>query len=99
MNYNWHHLVFLFWNDSLLIYHDGNLVGSDETPEIRTKESGDGKMVIGRHFTNTDEHYVSMYLDELMMWNEALDSNEINSLYNKNNDYSNEEIGNFPGLE
>ena len=98
MNYNWHHLVFLFGNDSLLIYHNGILVGSDETPEIRTKESGKGRMVMGRQFTNTDEHYVSMHLDELMMWNEALDSDEINTLYNKFNGYTNEETGNIPGL-
>ena len=55
-------------------------------------------MVIGRQFTNTDEHYVSMHLDELMMWNEALDSDEINTLYNKFNGYTNEETGNIPGL-
>ena len=56
-------------------------------------------MVIGQQFTNTDVNYVSMHLDELMMWNEALDSEEINTLYNKYNSCSNEEIGNIPGLQ
>ena len=67
-----------------MIYHDANLVGSDESGETKIKENGKGKMVIGRQFTNSDKNYVSMHLDEVMMLNEALDSDEINTLYNKN---------------
>ena len=55
-------------------------------------------MVIGRQFTSRDEHYVSMHLDELMMWNEALDSEEVHDLYNKYKGYTNEKIRNIPGL-
>ena len=83
----------MYGNDSLLIYYNGTLVGSDQTGQPETKESGDGKMVIGRQFTNKDENYVSMKIDELMMWNEALDLDEMNDLYKKYNGYANEETG------
>ena len=56
-------------------------------------------MVIGRHFTNTDVNYVSMHLDELLVWNEALDPDEIHDLYEVYDGYTNEEIGNISGLE
>ena len=94
INYDWHHLAFVYGNNSLLIYHNGTLVDSDLIGEIRDeRKGGDEKMVIGRQFVNKDEKYVSMHLDEVMMWNQALDSDEINYLYNKYNRHSNEEIG------
>ena len=59
------------------------ILWSDETGEMNDdKESVDRKMVIGWHFTDSDENYISMSLDEVMMWNEAFDSEEINYLYN-----------------
>ena len=91
INYDWYHLAFVFGNDSLLIYHNGLLVKSDETGEDTIRESGDRKMVIGRHFTNSDSNYVSMHLDELMMWDEALNSDEVHDLYKVYNGYTNEE--------
>ena len=100
VNYDWHHLALVYRNDSLLIYHNGTLVESDETREIRDdKESGNGRMVIGRQFVNRDEKYVSMHLDEVMMWNEALDADEINNLYVNYNGYSNLESNTVNGLE
>ena len=36
-------------------------------------------------------NYVSMHLDELMMWNEALDSDEVHDLYEAYDGYTNEE--------
>ena len=99
INYDWYHLALVFGNGSLLIYHNGILVKSDETGVAKIKENGDGKMVIGRHFTNSDKNYVSMHLDELMMWNEALDPQEIHDLYKKYDGYTNKQTGNIPGLE
>ena len=93
INYDWHHLAFVYGNNNLLIYHDGILVGSDETGQETTMESGDGKMIIARHFTNSDKNYISMHLDELMMWNEALDLDEIHDLYKVYKGYTNEETG------
>ena len=84
LNKNWHHLALVYGNNSLLIYHNGTLVGSDETGNIITRrESGNGRMVIGRQFTDRDEKYVSMHLDEVMMWNQALNVEEIKYIYSR----------------
>ena len=92
LNKNWHHLAFVYGTNSLLIYHNGTLVGSDETGNtINGRESGNGRMVIGQQFTNTDEKYVSMHLDEVMMWNEALNVEEIKYIHSRYNGYSNPE--------
>ena len=90
VNYDWYHLAFVYGDDSLLIYYNGNRVQVEETVQTGSYGNGDGKMVIGRQFTNRDEKYVSMHLDEVMMWNQSLDADEINNLYKKYNGYSNQ---------
>lgn len=42
---------------------------------------GDGKVVIGRQFTDSDNFYSEAKIDELMMFNQLLSDQQIQELY------------------
>ena len=46
------------------------------------KQAGDGKIVVGRQYTNRDEQHGSVEVDELIYFNAALTSDNAQSIYN-----------------
>ena len=62
------------------IYFDGVETGSDTSRSSTSYGQGDGRIVIGRQFTNTDNSYASVELDELMLFNAKLSDPEITIL-------------------
>ena len=73
-----------------------NYIGPDDGQGIRvygmevvgstirdvSRSAGDGRIVVGRGRTDEDSFYASMQIDELIFFNKALSTNDINLLYN-----------------
>ena len=61
---------------------DGTLTGSDDTRVAKDFFVGRGSVVIGRQFTNLDEKYGSVDIDELLFFNAKLTGEQISSIAN-----------------
>ena len=68
--------------EGIRIYYNGAEVASATTKTVRSYPSGDGRIVVGRHFTNEDRRYISMQVDELIYFNAVLTSDDVQSIYN-----------------
>ena len=66
----------------ITVYIDGALQGSDTSKATRSRQPGDGRVVIGRRRTNIDQKYESVMVDELTLWNRTLTLQEIQAVYN-----------------
>ena len=82
----WHHVA---WNyvgpnngQGIVVYMDGCEVGRHTTRLFVPRPPGDGKMVIGRRFTYSDNWYGAVMIDELMLFNHQLSEQQIQDLYN-----------------
>ena len=64
------------------IYLDGTEVGSRTTKTVLARVAGDGRIVVGRRFTNQDMDYANVQVDELNFFNQSLTSAEVQSIYN-----------------
>ena len=69
--------------EGIKIFYDGTEVVSDTTKDGGSFPAGDGRIVLGRFFTDTDEKYTSMQVDELLLFNEALSATDIALLCNR----------------
>ena len=78
----------------LTLYYDVQIGGGTNTIQIYQdgKEAysglfdnaehspGDGRIVIGRRFTGSDREYISVQVDELLLFNKTLSEEEIRKL-------------------
>ena len=64
------------------IFYDGQEVGSGTSKVTASYPAGDGRIVVGRWYTNSDSHYSSVQVDELIYFNAALTSDDVQSIYN-----------------
>ena len=64
------------------IYMDGTEVTSDTTKTVRSYSAGDGRIVVGRFYPGRDEGYASVEVDELIYFNPALTSDDVQLIYN-----------------
>ena len=64
------------------IYIDGVDTESYFTLNDASHEEGDGRTVVGRYFTNVDDHYASVDIDELLFFNGALNDDQIIKIKN-----------------
>ena len=84
----WTHIVLNYIGPNngqgIRIFVDGAEVRSDtdKVLPINPYSAGDGRIVVGRRFTGTDEKYARVQIDELIYFNQALKESEIASLYN-----------------
>ena len=84
----WFHLVMNYigpaHGQGITIYTDGALRGSDTTKDTRSYTAGDGRVVIGRWYTNggSYRYYGGVMVDELNFWNRTLTLLEIQAVYN-----------------
>ena len=62
------------------IYMDGSEVGSDTAKTVWSGSTGDGRVVIGRYYTDQDKEYSSVHIDELIYFNNSLTDEEIEFL-------------------
>ena len=63
-------------------YVNGQEVASDTIKFAQSRSAGDGRIVVGRFYTNRDEDYTSMLIDELIFFSKSLNTTDIKLLYN-----------------
>ena len=83
---NWNHIVLNYNGPSegwgVRIYLDGVQAGSGGTKNGTSLSPGEGRVVVGRAYTNLDVHYASVDLDELLFFNEKLNDKHIKDIFN-----------------
>ena len=57
-------------------------MANDTTKYARSYPAGDGRIVVGRAYTDRDLLHASVQVDELTFFNKALSSTEIAAMYN-----------------
>lgn len=67
--------------EGIQVYIDGVLAVVDTGRDDETKAATDGKVVIGRRFSDRDYNYGEAIIDELMMFNQALSQQQVQDLY------------------
>jgi hypothetical protein len=82
----WHHVIGIVDNDTLLIkyYLDGIITESKSISTYQTTNTY--PLILGRHFTNSDgsggyTYYFNGQIDDLRIYNRALNESEIKELY------------------
>ena len=85
----WYHLVFNYigespvgGGDSVVIYHDGAEVGSSTDKVSYSTTAGQGVVVIGKHFVQSEVGFASVMVDELLFFNRHLTEEEVQIVYN-----------------
>ena len=82
----WFHLVLNYIGPAdgqgITIYTDCILQGNVTIKNTYTQTRGDGRVVIGRRYTYSDERYANVEVDELTFWNQTLTLQEIQAIYN-----------------
>ena len=63
------------------MFYDGGEVGNDPTKSSGSKSAGDGRIVVGRIYTESEGFYTSVVVDELIFFNQALTVDDIETLY------------------
>ena len=64
------------------IYHNGESAGSDHTKSLRTLSAGDGRVVLGRAYTDLDTWYAPVDIDEILFFNRKLSAEDIRDIQN-----------------
>ena len=84
----WFHIVLNYIGpnngEGIRMFINGAEVASKTTKSVSsyTPSSGDGRIIVGRTFTNSYERYTSLQIDELVYFNQDLNTEEIIQLYN-----------------
>ena len=82
----WFHLVLNFIgpkeDQGTRVYHDGVQATMDSNKGGNTYIEGNGRIVIGRRYSEEDCDYASVQVDELLFFNRALTEVEIGMLSN-----------------
>ena len=82
----WFHVVLNYIGadngEGIKMFIDGSKVTSDTTKTAHSSLAGDGMIVVGRIYTDKDQSYTSVQVDELIFFNRALTSVEVQSVYN-----------------
>ena len=80
----WTHIVLNYIGpnngEGIRIYYDGTEVASDTEKTEWVYPAADGRIVVGRSYTNTDDLYGSVQVDKLLFFNHSLTPEEINVL-------------------
>ena len=82
----WTHVVLNYIGpnngEGIRMFIDGTEVASSTTKHGRSYSPGDGRIVVGRYYTNYDGNYASVQMDELIYFNAAMTSTEVQLIYN-----------------
>ena len=80
----WAHVVLNYYGPSdgqgFELYVNGTLGVSDGKKSSNTHASGDGEVVVGRLFTDSDGDYSGVDVDELLLFNKTLSQSEMQQL-------------------
>ena len=83
----WTHIVVNYYGSNstagIKVFFDGTGTASDTVWSSDSRSTGDGRIVLGRRYTDQDRDYASVMIDELIYFNKALGDDEINVLFLK----------------
>ena len=84
---DWFHIVLNFIGpnndeEGIWVYYNGAEVVNDTFTYTNDWPDGDGRIVVGRQYTDDDKDYSSVQVDELTFFNKALRLDDIKLLYN-----------------
>ena len=81
----WIHLILTYTGPNqiqgLRLYKDGTLVDLDSFKSAYMYTTGDGRVVVGKNYIDTDDAYTSVEIDELIFFNQALLDDNAKDLY------------------
>ena len=82
----WTHVVLNYIGpnngEGIIGYFDGIEVKTDTSKYGGPFKVGDGRIVVGRRYTDRDAKYASVQVDELIYFNATLTSDNVQSIYN-----------------
>ena len=82
----WTHVVLNYIGPNagqgISIYYNGARVGRDTSKHLYQISTGDGRIVVGRLYTERDLRYASIDVDELIFFNQSLSTTVITGLHN-----------------
>ena len=92
---NWKHLAFVYYviaDDSRRLtlfdlFVDGEFALRDSKKEPEDTDYGDGRIVLGRPYSQVDDFYTSMTVDELVFYNGFTSHGTIKTLYETGGQY------------
>ena len=64
------------------IYINGQEVENEASWSVWPVSAGDSRIVVGRHYADKDQHYGNAQVDELIFFDAALTSDDVQSIYN-----------------
>ena len=78
---DWVHAVMIYYgpNTGIRVHVNGG-VKTDKGRSASSKEASSGHVVIGRRYVTVNEKYCSVTVDELMLWNRSLTTEEAEHL-------------------
>ena len=83
----WTHIVLNFIGPNkgqgVWIYYDGLEVAGSSVKSEASHSPSDGRFVVGRYYTDSDQDYVTVQIDELTFFNHHLTLEEITTLGNE----------------
>ena len=82
----WHHMVLNYIGpeegQGITLYNNGIRTKTGTTKKDDPAGKGNGKVVIGKFYTDRNERYSNVEMDELYFFNQALDSDLVSALMN-----------------
>ena len=63
-------------------FRDGTRRQVSQSGASGTHPVGDGRVVVGRRYTNRNQDYAHVEVDELIFFNQALTEDDVSDLYN-----------------
>ena len=67
--------------EGIRMYMDGNQMEfGDSTKTPSSNSQGNGRVVLGRLYTNTNAHYGNADMDEILLFNQSLTDDQISQL-------------------
>ena len=88
---DWTHVVVNYFGPGggttrgIYVYYNGELEDDDTSRLSASLPAGNGRVVVGRHLPEEDQDYAGMEVDELLLFNNNLDGDKINAIYNQQN--------------
>ena len=81
----WVHLVLnnIAATKAIEVFKDGSFVAGQSHRLLYFRSPGDGRLVLGRRYPNSDSYYSSMLLDELVFFNRKLMAPEVETIFKK----------------
>ena len=77
---DWTHLTLVYKNNepySIALYINGDLIATDRTQVAQDTIPADGRIVLGRAYSDMNAFYTSIDIDELGFYNRPLSSDDV----------------------